>query len=112
MCSRRSAVIARGPCVTSFDITAYRMSRCLIPGPGFSRYWLVRSLAEIADYIAVASADKESRRLQDYRAETDFASANTQWGDYLMDGACCSGDVQTLRVDTLNAVRMALAEAQ
>jgi len=79
------------------------------PGIGWSR-----SLAEIVDYIGGRIwPDNESRRVQHYRAETDFASANTRWGR-LSHGRRVMRWITSrpLRVDTLNAVRMALAEAQ
>jgi hypothetical protein len=79
------------------------------PGIGWSR-----SLAEIADYIGGRIwPDKESQRLQDYRVETDFASANTQWGRLSHGRRMLQWlTSRPLRVDTLNAVRMALAETQ
>jgi hypothetical protein len=75
------------------------------PGIGWSQSW-----AEIVEYIGGRIwPDDESRRVQEYRVATDFASANTQWGR-LSHGRRMLRWMTSrpLRVDTLNAVRMAL----
>ena len=80
----------------------------VFPGIGWSR-----SLSEIAEYIGGRIwPDKESRRQRDLRVETDFVASETQWcrlsqGQRLLRWMTS----KPLRVETLHAVRMALAQA-
>jgi hypothetical protein len=70
-----------------------------------------QSFAEIAEYIGGRIwPDNESRRLRDHRVETDIAASRTQWsrlsqGQRLLRWMTS----RPLRVETLHAVRMALA---
>jgi hypothetical protein len=72
-----------------------------------------RSFAEIVDYISGRVwPDKEMRRQRDIRVETELASSATQWGRLSQRQRMLRWlTSRPLRVETLHAVRMALAEA-
>jgi hypothetical protein len=79
------------------------------PGIGWSR-----SLAEVVQCVGGRIwPNKETLRVRDYRVQTDFAAAQTQWGRMSHGRRMLRWMTsRPLRVDTLNAVRMALAQAQ
>jgi hypothetical protein len=72
-----------------------------------------RSIAEVVEYIGGRIwPDTESLRQRDLRVETDFVASQTQWcqlsqGQRLLRWMTS----RPLRVETLHAVRMALAQA-
>jgi hypothetical protein len=78
------------------------------PGIGWSR-----SIAEVVEYMGGRIwPDKEMRRQRDVRVETDFVASQTQWcgmsqGQRMLRWVTS----KPLRVETLHAVRMALAQA-
>jgi hypothetical protein len=71
-----------------------------------------RSCAEIVEYIGGRIwPDKESRRLRDMRLETELATSETQWGRLSQRQRMLRWlTSRPLRVETLHAVRMALAQ--
>jgi hypothetical protein len=72
-----------------------------------------RSCAEIVEYIGGRVwPDKEARRLRDMRLETELATSETQWGRLSQRQRMMRWlTSRPLRVETLHAVRMALAQA-
>jgi hypothetical protein len=72
-----------------------------------------RSCAEIVEYIGGRLwPDKEARRLRDMRLETELATSETQWGRLSQRQRMLRWlTSRPLRVETLHAVRMALAQA-
>jgi hypothetical protein len=78
------------------------------PGIGWSQ-----SFAEIAEYIGGRIwPDKESMRQRELRVETDFVASETQWCRLSQRQRLLRWMTsRPLRVETLHAVRMALAQA-
>jgi hypothetical protein len=72
-----------------------------------------RSCAEIVEYIGGRIwPDKQSRSLRDFRLETDLATSETPWGRLSQRQRMLRWlTSRPLRVQTLHAVRMALAQA-
>jgi hypothetical protein len=72
-----------------------------------------RSCAEIVEYIGGRIwPDKESRGLRDFRLETDLATSETPWGRLSQRQRMLRWlTSKPLRVQTLHAVRLALAQA-
>lgn len=79
------------------------------PGIAWSRTW-----AEIVDYIGARIwPDKELRRARARQVQTEPASSAAQWGRMSQSRRALRWlTSRPLRVETLHAVRMALAQAQ